>query len=240
MGRGWCVVLRRRGYDEGMEIDHIFMFVEPDGPELAALQQWGLHETYRRQHPGQGTANACFAFDNLFVELLWVTDEAEIRSSVVQRTRLWERSQWRALGTCPFGLAFRGDMAALGVSTWTYRPPYLAGVLPPETGIAVATDSDDPMQPMLFAFPGSTAPRHWPASRQGQLQHAAGWGDVSAVSLCVSTAWEPCHALRVLAEVTGLALNHRDGEWFQMTATLNPRSSGQEVGRLNLPVLRGG
>lgn len=223
-----------------MEIDHIFMFMDPEGPELAALQQLGLRETYRRQHPGQGTSNACFAFDNLYIELLWMADEAEIRSPVVQRTRLWERSQWRTLGTCPFGLAFRGDLTALGVSTWTYRPPYLEGVLPPDAGIAVATDSDDPMQPMLFAFPGSAAPRHWSTSRQSQLQHAAGWGDVGAVSLCASTAdWEPCHALRVLAEATGLELKCGDGEMFQMTAALKSNSSGKEVGRLSLPVVRG-
>jgi hypothetical protein len=48
-----------------LEIDHLFVFIEPDGPEIEALRRLGLVETYRRAHPGQGTANVCFAFDNL-------------------------------------------------------------------------------------------------------------------------------------------------------------------------------
>ena len=36
-----------------MEIDHLFVFVEPDGAELAYLNSLGLVETYRRAHPGQ-------------------------------------------------------------------------------------------------------------------------------------------------------------------------------------------
>ena len=32
------------------------VFIEPDGPEIDALKRLGLTETYRRPHPGQGTA----------------------------------------------------------------------------------------------------------------------------------------------------------------------------------------
>jgi hypothetical protein len=63
-----------------LKIDHLFMFIESDGPEIDALRRQGFTETYRRAHPGQGTAKVCFAFDNLYLELLWLTSEAEARS----------------------------------------------------------------------------------------------------------------------------------------------------------------
>lgn len=190
-----------------LEIDHLFMFIEPGGPEIEALQRLGLTETYRRAHPGQGTANACFAFDNLYLELLWLTSKVEARSPAIERTRLWERSQWRTLGTCPFGIAFRGDLASAGVPTWDYRPPYL----PPGVSIQVATDSDDPTQPMLFSFPGSTAPDHWPAERRGRLQRDAGWGEAGGVVLRLAAGVAPCAALVALGGAAGIELLRGEG-----------------------------
>lgn len=203
-----------------LEIDHIFMFIEPDGPEIDALKRQGLTETYRRAHPGQGTANVCFAFNNLYLELLWLTSEAEARSPAIARTRLWERSQWRTLGTCPFGIAFRGDLAGAGVPTWDYRPPYL----PPGMGIQVATDSEDPMQPMLFSFPGSAAPRDWPAERRGRLQRDAGWEELSGLTLRTPAGWEPGRALSTLSAASGLMLAPGNGAAFGLYATFSGRT----------------
>ena len=166
-----------------LEIDHLFLFIEPDGPEIDALRRLGLTETYRRAHPGQGTANVCFAFDNLFLELLWLTSEAEARSPAIARTRLWERSRWHSKKTCPVGVAFRGDLAGAGAPTWDYRPPYLAQAMPAGASIPVATASDDPALPMVFVSPGKESPRQWPEARRGGLQQAAGFGPVLSVEL---------------------------------------------------------
>ena len=103
------------------EIDHVFLFVQPDGPEIGALRRLGLTETYRRAHPGQGTANVCFAFDNLFLELLWLTSETEARSPAIARTRLWDRSRWSASGTSPFGIALRGEKAVISSHGSNFR-----------------------------------------------------------------------------------------------------------------------
>lgn len=198
------------------EIDHLFMFIEPDGPEIDALRRLGFTETYRRAHPGQGTANVCFAFDNLYLELLWLTSEAEARSPAIARTRLWERSQWRRLGTCPFGIAVRGDLASAGVPVWDYRPPYL----PPDMGIAVATDSDDPMQPMLFVSPGREAPRDWPAERRGRLQRDAGWGEARGLVLRLAAGVADSAALVSLAAATGLTLLQGESPAHSLTMNL--------------------
>lgn len=52
----------------------------------------------------------------------------------------------------------------------------------PQPGHPVATDSDDPMQPMLFSFPGSAAPSEWPAERRGRLQRDGSWGQIAEVA----------------------------------------------------------
>ena len=129
-------------------IDHIYMSIEPRGPEIDYFASLGLVETYRRTHPGQGTENVCYAFDNLFLELLWITDTSAVRSPSVQRTGLYERSLWRTNGACPFGIAWRRSPADkhFAPPTWHYAPPYLpAGIT-----IPIATASDDPRQPLLF------------------------------------------------------------------------------------------
>jgi len=79
-----------------LELDHIFFFVRPGGREAGALARAGLREAYRRRHPGQGTANVCYAFDNAFLELLWVEDWDEINSPAVARTKLAERAEWQS------------------------------------------------------------------------------------------------------------------------------------------------
>lgn len=163
--------------DFKMQLDHIFAFVDQSDKSIAELESKGLSVSYRRTHTGQGTANACFVFDNAFLELLYATREAEMRSAVIQRTKLWERSQWQALQTCPYGIAWRNSDT--DIPTWSFMPPYL----PPGTAIPVAIDSDDPRLPMMFTFPGSTAPKQWSEEKRRFPAHPAGWNSITQVEL---------------------------------------------------------
>jgi hypothetical protein len=184
-----------------MEIDHIFMFVERDGPELAQLKGLGLVETYRREHPGQGTANVCFCFDNMFVELLWMDDPVASLTDPFVRTGLEPRSRWHTAATCPFGIAWRGD--AIGaIKTWDFAPPYL----PNGVTINVATDSDDPRQPMMFTFPGSTAPSTWDLERRRNLQRAGDFDVIAEVIMTLPQDVEPSATLLYLEQFCDTAL----------------------------------
>ena len=178
-------------------IDHVFVLVDADGPEIGYLANIGLVETYRRIHPGQGTQNVCYCFDNLFLELLWVNDSDAARSDAIKRTGLYERSLWRTNGTCPFGIAWRRSPAdpASTIPTWAFTPPYL----PRGMSIPVAIDSDDPRQPMIFASPGSTFPLEWPIEKRGSLQHTAGLGAVTEITLTMPADALPGNALTTLA-----------------------------------------
>jgi Glyoxalase-like domain len=194
-----------------MEIDHIFMFIKPDGPQLDQLKSLGLVETYRRQHPGQGTANVCYAFDNMFIELLWLVDRDEALSSAILRTGLEARSRWKTAGTCPFGIAWRGgDDDA--IATWDFAPPYL----PKGVTIDVAIDGDDPRQPMMFTFPGSSAPSSWDEARKGGLQHAAGFRIVSHVTLTLPFDVAPSAALTLISSRSSPSLFVQKGAKFRL------------------------
>ncbi|MEO1702291.1 MAG: VOC family protein [Pseudomonadota bacterium] len=149
-----------------IELDHLFWMLPKDDVHrvLASLSAVGLCESYRRQHPGQGTSNICYCFENAFLEILWLEDEAEARSPAIERTRLADRAMGKAN---PFGIAWRGDAA---LEMWDFEPPYL----PAGVSIPMAVASDDPDLPLLFSFPGSKPPKEMPQERHGGMQASTG------------------------------------------------------------------
>ncbi len=181
-------------------LDHIFVFVPPDAPnERQHLANLGLTETYQRAHPGQGTANVCYAFENAFLELLWLTDPQEAASAPIARTALAQRGQWRRNNASPFGIAWRLPPGhhTQPVPTWHYRPPYLPG----DMSIHMAIGSQDPQHPLLFASPGKNAPSQWPAQRQQNLQRSGGFTRIKGLTLHNSPGFEPLDALATLGLV---------------------------------------
>lgn len=212
-----------------MEIDHLFLFVPPDGPDVSRLAHLGFVETYRRTHPGQGTANVCYCFDNLYLELLWIDDRDAVGSAPIARTRLLERSLWRDNGACPFGLAWRGDDPIFGESTWPYQPPYL----PAGGSIPVATDSDDPGQPMMFRSPGTAGPAEWPVERRGTLQWSGGFGAVTDLRLHMPKNTPASPALQWLADHTLLDLDTPVKDDYAMTIVIERNEGGAST--LHLP-----
>jgi len=212
-----------------MDLDHLFLFISPEGPEPEALTALGLRESFRRAHPGQGTANLCYCFDNAYLELLWLSNEAEARSPVVARTGLAERAGWRKNGACPFGLALRGE--ALPCPAWDYRPAYL----PEGVSIPVAAFSDDLVQPLVFLSPGRHRPDQWEDGRAGRRQQAAGLKEIAAVELILPQTADPSPELEAFARGNWLTVR-RGGDSPQVILTLT-RGAGAPL-RLQLPDCR--
>jgi Glyoxalase-like domain len=131
-------------------IDHVFVMCSAGAPEGAALIRAGLTEGSSNTHPGQGTANRRFFFDNAFLELVWVSDADEARSALVAPTRLWERWAERGGRACPFGLIFRAvnEAADPPFPTWSYHPAYS----PAAIELAKGTPLDEP-ELFYFRFP---------------------------------------------------------------------------------------
>lgn len=209
-----------------MELDHIFMFVAPDSDAIDRLSALGLVETYRRTHPGQGTTNVCYCFDNLFLELLWVTDSEEASSPLIKRTLLLERSQWVKNGANRFGIAWRGTS---DIEVWNFAPPYL----PDGLHIPVAIDSDDLTQPMMFQSPGTLAPKDMPPTRRGVLQQPAGYTDVRKVELILPKGAKASGALMRLVAQTILEVRTGDVSSATISLRLEHKEGGTDS--LHLP-----
>lgn len=198
-----------------LRLHHLFCFVAPDPPDPP-----GLAPTFRRAHPGQGTANVCYMFGDAYLELLWETDRAEITAPDVARTRLAERARWRETGACPFGLCVTTD-GPPPFRTWDYAPPFL----PPGMSIPVATLSEDPLQPFVFLPPAAGQPAEaW----------QPGLGRIVGLHLDRPPHVPPAADLRILAALGLLTLGTAE-EWRLVLTVEN--THGGPPGRLALPAL---
>src|SRR5271163_2159594 len=90
-----------------LEVDHACIACASGAPEGDALLRAGFVEGSANTHPGQGTANRRFFFENFMLELIWVADPAEAQSAQTRRTRLWDRCSRRESAVSPFGIVFR-------------------------------------------------------------------------------------------------------------------------------------
>jgi hypothetical protein len=134
-----------------LELDHAFIMCAIGAPEGDCLLERGFVEGSGNVHPGQGTANRRFFFENFMLELVWVDNPLEARSEQTRRTRLWERWAGRDLGSSPFGVLFcaGSDMVTPApYPTWDYRPNYL----PPGFAIEIAQGTRLE-EPELFYMP---------------------------------------------------------------------------------------
>ncbi|WNG35395.1 VOC family protein [Archangium violaceum] len=210
---------------------HVFVLVESGAPEAARLEQAGLRESFRRVHPGQGTTNVCYCFDNAYLELLWAVDGTELASPAVAPTRLAERAAWRSTGANPFGIALRTDPpeAPLPFATWDYQAPFL----PSGRTLPVAHASKDPRQPFLFRSLGSARPDQWTDGRAGERQRGAGLSEIVALHLMLPPGLEPAAELRQL-EQAGLLTLGTGEEGPRMLLTLSGLTGGPPK-RLSLP-----
>ena len=134
-----------------MELDHIIIFSQNQGQEADELASFGLTEGSNRIHPGQGTRNRKFYFENFFLEIVWVSNETEIRSESTAPTGLWERANYKINGCSPFGLCLgaSNDTHELFEDSLKYCPVYL------KEGQAfyIITNKENPFLPWICRLP---------------------------------------------------------------------------------------
>lgn len=204
-----------------MELSHIFVFASPS--DAGVLAEFGLVESFRRVHGGQGTNNVCFCFDNAYLELLFVDDEKVLGGLI--GTGLLERSRWRRSQASPFGIAVR-SVDGLPFATWDYRPVYL----PNEMVISVDQGSDDVQQPFIFSAPGDRRPDQWTNGLAGGRQSAN--GRLEIISIDLYQPQPPGAALRGL-EGAGIVRVYPGAGSHRMVVGMTRRDGS--VGALTLP-----
>jgi hypothetical protein len=134
-----------------MQIDHIFIFTDTPQATAEALLAFGLTEGSSRAHPGQGTANRKFYFENFFLEILWVQHEAEITSPALLPTRLWQRAKHAENQASPYGLCLVNtpDTDAVFTAALPCQPAYF----PAGLAIDVLAHEQNPSLPWTFRLP---------------------------------------------------------------------------------------
>jgi hypothetical protein len=171
-----------------LELDHMFVAVRRNAPEMATLTQAGFKAAERRSHRGQGTASAGVFFENAYVELLWLENLAEAESTPIRRTRLAQRADPEQDGL-PFGFGLRlatGSDSQIPFGTWEFRPPYL----PAGTAIPTGNNSDRLTEPLLFILPWKSGPGYECPT------HSNGARRVSKVSLTIGRLYAPSAAFK--------------------------------------------
>lgn len=152
-----------------MELDHVFVALQADpagqgsvqladsllATRIAAkdsaglLSNLGFTEGSNNRHPGQGTANHRFFFDNFMLEFLFVDDVEGLVDERAEMLRLKDRFSNPAVS--PIGIASRRSSAAKSAAQYGYAA-YKAPYLPPELEIQVALDPDR-FEPLWFHLP---------------------------------------------------------------------------------------
>lgn len=161
-----------------MEFDHLFICVAEPASEAEQLIEFGLVEGASNRHPGQGTANRRFFFQNSFIELLFATDFSELKSELTVPTKLHERLN-RTHKVSPFGVCFRasGDESGVPFESWSYRPQYL----PEHLDVKVA--SSPISEPMWFYISFGSRPDSASGEKCQPLVHDCGFRNITSVKV---------------------------------------------------------
>jgi hypothetical protein len=220
-----------------LELDHVFICTATGAPEADQLIEFGLTEGSANRHPGQGTANRRFFFQNAFLELVWVEDPVEAQSELVRRTGLWERWSRRGRGASPFGVGFRPgpeDAKAVSFPTWEYRPPYL----PEPLAIHMATNSDVATEPLLFYLAFGRRPNPDDPTRRQPRDHAADLRTITGVR--VSVAQDGAGPELRAAETSCAGLQFTPANEDLMKVSFDGESRGETIDfRPALPLILG-
>lgn len=140
----------------GFELDHIFVAASLDAPEIQLLEAAGFIQGPSNDHPGQGTACRRVYFESAYLELLWLTDVQAASTPPVLRTGLAQRADPQHPSS-PFGFGLRSPVEsgpAAPFETWRYSPSYL----PEGVAFAIAENSNEFDEPLIFVLPFSRTP----------------------------------------------------------------------------------
>jgi Glyoxalase-like domain len=216
------------------EIDHLFILTDVGAAVADRLVSLGLLEGSSGVHRGQGTANRCFFFHNVMLELLWVYSPLEAQSAPIRQTRLWERWVERDR-LCPFGICLRsrdGSAAAPPFAYWEYRPPYL----PENLSIAVGNNSEILTEPMLFQTPFGKRPDLFSPERAQPLAHPLGLREITRVEIVAPVSIGRSPEMQVLLDLPQVKL--KVGEEYYLELGFDGERQGrQENLRPELPLL---
>lgn len=197
------------------ELDHLFVCTSVGATEGDRLVAYGLAEGSANDHAGQGSANRRFFFHNAMLELVWVYDPAAAQSPPIAPLHLWPRWEGRNRGACPFGICLRPaapPVADPPFPTWEYRPPYG----PSGSSVPVAANAHVVTEPLLFYIASNRRPDAKPLAERQPLDHAAGLGEITRVTLVLPGVDRPSPELQAVLDTGIVELREGDAPLMEL------------------------
>lgn len=133
-----------------LELDHVFVMVDPAGKVANSLVDLGMEESFSRDHPGQGTSNRRFELSNSMIEFLWVRDADEAENGPGQKMRFVDRFEHR--DSSPFGVILRSKDdtdSNMPFEGWTYQPDYFEAPM----AFHIGNNSSNLLEPLCIYAP---------------------------------------------------------------------------------------
>jgi len=127
-------------------LDHVFVMTKPGAGIADALVTAGFIEGSTSQHPGQGTANRRFFFNDFTLELLYVDNEHDARTGAGRELGFAERME--NPDASRFGVVVRSDVPVT-FPHWQYWPDYFEGKM----HFAVAASDQGLKDPLFICMP---------------------------------------------------------------------------------------
>ena len=133
----------------GIQLDHFFILSEPGAPQADFLVDIGVVEGMPNDHPGQGTSNRRFFFENAGLELLYIRDAEEAMNGPASGLQCVEREAQS--GASPFGIVVRrtDDSADDPFPGWRYYPQYFGA----DKYFQVGENCNELQEPLCICMP---------------------------------------------------------------------------------------
>jgi hypothetical protein len=132
-----------------LQLDHIFIWVKKDAPEIEIFKKAGFTSIISGVHKGQGTAGKYIFFLNFYIELLYISDPAEALNNLDNfGCNYIKRSEWFQNESSFLGLGLKMtsfDPDKIPFLYKEYKSSWMRG-----HGLLMATNNQNLSDPIVF------------------------------------------------------------------------------------------
>lgn len=136
---------------ETLQLDHIFIWVKKDAPEIEIFKKAGFTSIISGVHKGQGTAGKYIFFLNFYIELLYISDQAEALNNLGNfGCNYIKRSEWCQNNSSFLGLGLKMtsfDQKKIPFSYKEYKSGWMRA-----PGLLMATNNQHLNDPVVFVL----------------------------------------------------------------------------------------
>jgi hypothetical protein len=143
-----------------LQLDHIFIWVYKDAPEIEFFKKAGFTSIISGEHKGQGTAGKYIFFLNFYIELLYISDQAEALNNLDNfGCNYIKRSQWCQNKSSFLGIGLKMSPFDQKNIPFTYKE--YKSVWMRDKALLMATNNQNLNDPLVFVlYPNMEFPNY--------------------------------------------------------------------------------